>query len=71
LLRALPEPELAAVVIVALFLNLLHQMGGVSISLYGLGVGMSLTQIGNHPRELRGLQCHYTSVQGVFYRCFS
>ena len=45
-LKALLEPELAMVVIVALFLNLLHQMGGVFISLYGLGVGMSLTQIG-------------------------
>ena len=45
-LRALLEPELAIVVIVAMFLNLLHQMGGVFISLYGLAVGMSLTQIG-------------------------
>ncbi len=45
-LSALLEPELATVVIVALFLNLLHQMGGVFISLYGLAVGMSLTQIG-------------------------
>jgi predicted MFS family arabinose efflux permease len=45
-LRALLEPELGTVVIVALFLNLLHQMGGVFISLYGLAVGMSLTQIG-------------------------
>jgi len=45
-LKALLEPELATVVLVALFLNLLHQMGGVFISLYGLGVGMSLTQIG-------------------------
>ena len=44
--KALLEPELATVVIVALFLNLLHQMGGVFISLYGLAVGMSLTQIG-------------------------
>ncbi len=44
-LRALLEPELATVVLVALFLNLLHQMGGVFISLYGLAVGMSLTQI--------------------------
>jgi predicted MFS family arabinose efflux permease len=44
--RALLEPELATVVLVALFLNLLHQMGGVFISLYGLGVGMTLTQIG-------------------------
>jgi DHA1 family multidrug resistance protein-like MFS transporter len=45
-LKALLEPELATIVIVALFLNLLHQMGGVFISLYGLAVGMSLTQIG-------------------------
>jgi len=44
--NALLEPELATVVLVALFLNLLHQMGGVFISLYGLAVGMSLTQIG-------------------------
>ena len=45
-LKALLEPELATVVLVALFLNLLHQMGGIFISLYGLSVGMSLTQIG-------------------------
>src|SRR5581483_10240106 len=45
-LRAMVEPELAIVVLVAMFLNLLHQMGGVFISLYGLGVGMTLTQIG-------------------------
>ncbi|HWH76595.1 MAG TPA: MFS transporter, partial [Candidatus Binatus sp.] len=44
--NALLEPELATVVLVALFLNLLHQMGGVFISLYCLAVGMSLTQIG-------------------------
>jgi predicted MFS family arabinose efflux permease len=45
-LKALVEPELATVVIVALFLNLLHQMSGVFISLYGLAVGMTLTQVG-------------------------
>jgi predicted MFS family arabinose efflux permease len=45
-LKALLDPQLAIVVIVALFLNLLHQLGGVFISLYGLAVGMSLTQIG-------------------------
>ena len=44
--KALLEPELATVVVVALFLNLLHQMSGVFISLYGLAVGMTLTQIG-------------------------
>src|SRR5262249_53533674 len=45
-LRALVEPELAIVVVVALFLNLLHQMGGVFISLYCINVGMTLTQVG-------------------------
>jgi predicted MFS family arabinose efflux permease len=45
-LKALLYPQLAIVVIVALCLNLLHQMGGVFISLYGAAVGMSLTQIG-------------------------
>ncbi len=45
-LRALLEPELAIVVVVALFLNLLHQMSNVFISLYCLAVGMTLTQIG-------------------------
>jgi predicted MFS family arabinose efflux permease len=45
-LKALVAPELATVVVVALFLNLLHQMSNVFISLYGLAVGMSLTQIG-------------------------
>ena len=44
--KALGEPELATVVVVALFLNMLHQMSGVFISLYGLAVGMTLTQIG-------------------------
>jgi predicted MFS family arabinose efflux permease len=44
--KALLEPELAIVVITAFFLNVIHQMGGVFISLYGLAVGMSLTQIG-------------------------
>jgi predicted MFS family arabinose efflux permease len=44
--KALLEPELAIVVVVALFLNLLHQMSGVFISLYALGVGMTLTQVG-------------------------
>ena len=44
--KAILEPGLATVVVTALVLNLLHQMGGVFISLYGLAVGMSLTQIG-------------------------
>jgi len=44
--KAILEPGLATVVTVALFLNLLHQMTGVFFSLYGLAVGLSLTQIG-------------------------
>jgi predicted MFS family arabinose efflux permease len=44
--KALLEPGLAVVVITAFFLNVIHQMGGVFISLYGLAVGMNLTQIG-------------------------
>jgi DHA1 family multidrug resistance protein-like MFS transporter len=44
--RALLEPELAIVVATAFFLNVIHQMGGVFITLYGLAVGMNLTQIG-------------------------
>jgi predicted MFS family arabinose efflux permease len=44
--KALLEPQLAIVVITAFFLNVIHQMGGVFISLYGLAVGMNLTQIG-------------------------
>jgi predicted MFS family arabinose efflux permease len=44
--QALLDPELAIVVITAFVLNVIHQMGGVFISLYGLAVGMNLTQIG-------------------------
>lgn len=45
-LRAVAEPEMASVVVVALFLNVLHQMGSVFLPLYGLAVGLTLTQIG-------------------------
>ncbi|MGH7831644.1 MAG: MFS transporter, partial [Candidatus Binatia bacterium] len=45
-LKAIFEPGLAAIAVVSLFLNLLHQIGGIFISLYGLAVGLSLTQIG-------------------------
>jgi predicted MFS family arabinose efflux permease len=40
------EPKLAAVAVVALFLNLLHQMANVFLPLYGLAVGLTLTQVG-------------------------
>jgi predicted MFS family arabinose efflux permease len=45
-LRAILEPKMAGVVIVALFLNALHQVGNVFLPLYGLAVGMTLTQVG-------------------------
>jgi len=44
--RNLADPAVAAVVVVALFLNLLHQIGAVFLPLYGLAVGLTLTQIG-------------------------
>ena len=45
-LRALVEPEVAGVVVVALFLNMLHQVGNVFLPLYGLSIGLTLTQVG-------------------------
>jgi predicted MFS family arabinose efflux permease len=45
-LKAVLEPNMAGVVIVALFLNALHQVGNVFLPLYGLAVGMTLTQVG-------------------------
>lgn len=46
LARSLLHPRMATVIIVGLFLNLLHQMGSAFLPLYGLAVGLSLTQIG-------------------------
>jgi predicted MFS family arabinose efflux permease len=40
------DPKIAAVMVVALFLNIIHQMGSVFLPLYGLAVGLSLTRIG-------------------------
>ncbi|MGE5220329.1 MAG: MFS transporter [Chloroflexota bacterium] len=69
-LKALLEPELAMVVIVALFLNLLHQMSGVFISLYGLAVGMSLTQIGIIRAAYAGCNAVTRPISGhVVNRC--
>jgi MFS family permease len=45
-LRVLVEPEVAGVVVVALFLNMLHQVGNVFLPLYGLSIGLTLTQVG-------------------------
>lgn len=40
------DPKIASVMVVALFLNVIHQIGNVFLPLYGLAVGLSLTQIG-------------------------
>ncbi len=50
-LRNLVDPAVAVVVVVALFLNLLHQIGAVFLPLYGLAVGLTLTEVG----AIRGL----------------
>jgi MFS family permease len=45
-LKAAFDPGLLEVMIVALFLNFLNQMGGVFFPLYGLAIGVTLTQVG-------------------------
>jgi predicted MFS family arabinose efflux permease len=45
-LKSAWEPKLVAVAVVALFLNLLHQMANVFLPLYALAVGLTLTQVG-------------------------
>ncbi len=62
--KALLEPELTIVVITALFLNLIHQMGGVFISLYGLAVGMNLTQVGTIRAAYAGCNAVTRPVSG-------
>ena len=44
--KSLLDPNLAGIVVVALFLNLLHQMGNSFFPLYGLAVGLTLTEVG-------------------------
>ena len=46
-LKSILEPKTATIMVVALFLNLLHQMGNSLFPLYGLAVGLSLTQVGS------------------------
>jgi len=45
-LRSILDPKMTTIVVVALFLNMLHQMGSVFIPLYSLAVGLTLTQVG-------------------------
>ncbi|TMA13550.1 MAG: MFS transporter [Deltaproteobacteria bacterium] len=45
-LRSIWDPKIASVVVVALFLNMLHQIGSTFLPLYGLAVGLTLTEVG-------------------------
>jgi predicted MFS family arabinose efflux permease len=45
-LKGILDPKVASIVVVALYLNLLHQMGNAFVPLYGLAIGLSLTQVG-------------------------
>ena len=45
-LRGIWHPKIAAVVVVALFLNMLHQIGSTFLPLYALAVGLTLTEVG-------------------------
>lgn len=45
------NPKMGAIVVVALFVNLVHQMGTAFFPLYGLAVGLSMTEVGT----VRGL----------------
>lgn len=40
------NPKMATIVVVALFVNLVHQMGTAFFPLYGLSVGLSMTEVG-------------------------
>ena len=45
-LKYILEPKMAAMVVVHLFLNMMHQLGMVFLPLYGLAVGLTLTEVG-------------------------
>ncbi len=62
--KAMLEPELAIVVITALFVNVIHQIGGVFISLYGVAVGMNLTQIGTIRAAFAGCNAITRTISG-------
>lgn len=46
LFAVMVEPKAATVVVVAMFLNLIHQIANVFLPLYGLSVGLTLGQVG-------------------------
>ena len=45
-LKRILDPKIATIVVVAIFLNMLHQMGSIFLPLYGLAVGLTLTEVG-------------------------
>jgi MFS family permease len=45
-LKGILDPRIVSIVVVALFLNMLHQLGNVFLPLYGLAVGLTLTEVG-------------------------
>jgi len=45
-LRSLRNPAIVTDIVVALFLNMLHQIGSTFFPLYGLAVGLTLTEVG-------------------------
>lgn len=45
-LKSILDPKIAAMVVIHLFLNMMHQLGMVFLPLYGLAVGLTLTQVG-------------------------
>ncbi|MGE5820527.1 MAG: MFS transporter [Deltaproteobacteria bacterium] len=57
-LKAVFDPGMLEVMIVALFLNFINQVAGVFLPLYGLAIGLTLTQVG----VIRGL---YTVCNAV------
>lgn len=57
-LKAVFDPGMLEVMIVALFLNFINQVAGVFLPLYGLAIGVTLTQVG----VIRGL---YTVCNAV------
>lgn len=45
-LKSTLDPKIGALVVIHLFLNMIHQLGMVFLPLYGLAVGLTLTQVG-------------------------
>jgi MFS family permease len=46
-LKAFTEPKVAILAMIAFFTNFLHQVGATYFPLYGISIGMSLTEVGS------------------------